>query len=113
MFNERQLTLTASLIAGNDASGDGGGILSESACSLANCTVSANNAGGNGGGISVNDSGDPALLTQLVHCTVARNVASSRQGSGIFNAGDAPVELASSIVAVNDPGRPIEPVRRL
>jgi len=103
IFNEGQLAVTGSTIADNTASGDGGGILSEDRCVLTNCTVSNNDAGGQGGGLAFRGEAVPA--SQVIHCTVTDNVASSALGGGIFNSSPIPVELASSIVAKNDPGR--------
>jgi len=105
VFSAGKLTVIASTIADNDASGNGGGVLSEDECFLTNCTVSGNKAGENGGGLAVRVEAAPVTVTELIHCTVTDNVATSTLGGGIFNASPTAVELASSIVAKNDPGR--------
>ena len=72
------VTLTNSLVSGNSAESDGGGVFSRGA-TLTNSTVSDNRAGESGGGVSAgNGEGDTATL---VNSTVSGN--SAEQGGGI------------------------------
>ena len=101
--NAMQLSVTDSAIVENTASEDGGAILTQRDCVLTNTTLSTNSAGRHGGAIAVM-SDAAAASTSITHCTIVENVARSGQGGGVFNTVAAAVKLASSIVALNDPG---------
>jgi predicted outer membrane repeat protein len=99
IFNQGTLTVSGSTLSDNSAiGGTGGGILNESAATLAisDSTLSGNTASHSGGAIV-----SSGMLT-ITGATIANNTAS--QGGGIANLVDLTVHLQSSIVAKNTGG---------
>jgi hypothetical protein len=98
-------TVRKSTINGNTATGTGGGIKSQSASfEITNSTVANNKAEGDGGGLSV-----ASGTTTINNITVARNKADTDGtgggdvGGGISATGGT-INVANSIIALNDLG---------
>ena len=89
--------LTNIIVSGNNAGEDGGGIFNFGALTLTNSTVSGNNAGDDAGGI-FNVTGGTAMLSNI---TVSGNNASDG-GGGIRNSGT--LILTNSTVSGNNAG---------
>ena len=90
--NNGTLTLNASTIANNTASGNGGGIENDGTLSVVDSTITGNSAGGSGGGIN------NTLSLTLASSTIARNSAAA--GGGLATAGDF-ASLVDTIIAAN------------
>lgn len=100
IYNDGQVTLVESLIAGNSARA-GGGIANQDELTVVNSTISGNEAhSGNGGGVlnqgfSSEQNGETTSLTAEVpaeaagaffeNATIANNKASDGNGGGIFS----------------------------
>ena len=96
IYNEiGTLTLTNSTVSGNTARFDGGGISNLGTLTLNFSTVSGNSAE-NGGGISAINSG----TTTLTNSTVSGNMAAAG-GGGIFNSQQGTTTLTNSTVSGN------------
>lgn len=91
----RTVIITESTISNNKASDDGGGIRVEFRMELSNSTVSGNVAYRSGGGIHL----AAGAVSSLVHTTIAKNVAETERGGGIF--AEASVSLSYVTIAVN------------
>ena len=103
-FSQSSMTVTRSTISGNRSQVAGGGIRNTemSTLALTNSTIAHNVAdGGTGGGISLNTAG--STLT-IVNSTVARNVDTSNSvgGAGGISKVSGTLLLSNSIVALND-----------
>ena len=96
IFNEGDLTLTASTLHRNEADDEGGAIFNgdEASAEIVNTTISKNEAEA-GGGIYNDDDAH----TKLFYTTIYAN--KSQGGGGIYNG--ALVEVAFSIVSQNSP----------
>ena len=109
------VTIVNSLIDGNTATGDGGGVLglgstSSTLVQIRDTTITRNTAGA-GGGIALD--GNATGFLRLERSTVARNDALSGPGGGLYlSAGAADVATSGSIMAHNtgdiDPGRTVQ-----
>ena len=97
--NAGALTVTDSIIANNNADGDGGGIQNESAGTLTittSSTITGNSGGNSGGGIE-------NLGTLLVtNTTITGN--SGSEGGGIFNSEGGTATVTSSTIGNNSAG---------
>ena len=95
--NAGALTVTDSIIANNNADGDGGGIQNENAGTLliTNSTITGN-SGGNGGGI---DNLGTLLIT---NSTITGN--SGSEGGGIFNNEGSTATVTGSTIENNSAG---------
>jgi hypothetical protein len=99
IFNYGNVTLTNSIISGNEAqNGDGGGILSYGNLTAVNSTIggdaagAGNTANGKGGGVY-------AVAVNLTSSTITGNTATTGPGGGLYAAGA--VEITSSTVSGN------------
>ena len=90
------LRLDSVTLAGNVASGDGGGLWSSVNTTLVNTVIIGNSATGSGGGIWTGGSASTGKMV-MTHCTVAMNTAST--GGGIANRGK--LTANNSIIAKN------------
>jgi len=99
------VTMTDTLITGNSASGQGGGVLVGEDSVLTNVTVTGNSTLNDGGGISTTGSG-----TRLNAVTVTNNTADSDGGGfgswGGIHADFVVLTLENSVVAGNVDGSP-------
>jgi len=97
------LVVTRSRIAGNRASGPGGGILVEKggAASLVSSLVASNAADEEGGGIAVLEE-EPGAV-RVLSCTIAGNSASAA-GGGIFEAAAGAAEITGCLFWENRSG---------
>ena len=105
-------TISNSTIAGNSATGQGGGVfLSESqdavGVTLSNCTISGNTANRDGGGIAITTANSGSATLSIAQSTIVNNTSDANHngsgaGGGIFIFGNhfSPV-LNGSIVAGN------------
>jgi len=93
------LVLRNSLLTGNLAASDGGGLFvgAGGKASLINTTVSTNTATANGGGVSVLDG---AGIVNIVNVTITRNVATTQNGGGL-NVEGGNVNVNNTILADN------------
>lgn len=81
-------TLSGSVLSGNVAQGDGGGIESKGALTIVNSTIAGNKAtGGSGGGLALDGSGTTALLNVTVYGNSA-----GFSGADIYNASSLTLE---------------------
>lgn len=88
-----RLTATASTVAGNEATTNGGGIWADQVADLTNSTVTDNVAFGGGGGIAVVNSS-----VRLLHATVAGNAAP--QGANVqLQSGSDDLTSFASVIA--------------
>jgi predicted outer membrane repeat protein len=103
-----QLHVTNSLIAGNSATRDGGGILEYADTFIVSSTLAQNKAGGNGGGINastrVRSNG-----TVVQNSFVVQNTAAGA-GGGIWDFGtlENPDSLSGTVISGNTPGNCLE-----
>jgi len=99
LSNSGTLTLTNSIVTGNNADDSGGGIYNDngSTALLSSLTVSGNNAGEDGGGIF-----NLGTLT-LTNSTVSGNNAGDDAG-GVFNVSGGTAMLTNSTVSGNNAG---------
>ncbi len=75
IFSDGALTLTNCTISGNEAFFNGGGIFSDGALTLTNCTISGNEAVNHGGGIAFSSGSGAACY--LLNSIVVNNTANS------------------------------------
>jgi predicted outer membrane repeat protein len=87
------LKIQSALIQDNTAGTNGGGVASESALLLTDCSIIGNHAEGNGGGLQVNHSG-----TTLTQVTISGNTADGG-GGGIYAVQQ--LEIKHSTIADN------------
>lgn len=95
--NVENLTLKDSVITGNTASSDGGGIANSfGRLTIANTTISNNVAGAGGGGLHNNGAG----TVTVTNASVFGNT-SQRGGGGVFSADNTNVTIMSSNISNN------------
>ncbi|MBN2007025.1 MAG: hypothetical protein JXA21_26985 [Anaerolineae bacterium] len=97
IYNQGTLTLTASTISGNIASGYGGGIYNQGTLTLTASTISGNITDGYGGGIHNRNGG---VLT-LNACTIANNAA-RYNGGGIHHGAGSTVIVNACTISGNN-----------
>jgi hypothetical protein len=97
IFNRgvREPTIIESVVSGNSAGFDGGGLLNFETLTLIDSTVADNIAGQSGGGVA-NEAG----TLQVRSSTLSRNTAASA-GGGIFNPVGAAADLENTTVSTN------------
>jgi len=89
------MTVNDSIISGNRASQNGGGIYSSCAVTVTNSTISGNSAGSAGGGVD-----DFGGVTSLENCTLSGN--SAKFGGGVYSTLPIdPVTLANCTISGN------------
>lgn len=106
VFEAESMTLNDSVISGNSASMNGGGLhLSDSPTTISNSTISGNQAARDGGGIYF----ERFESLTLINSTITKNVANSDQddsgnGGGIVRESqfDEPITLKNTILAGNE-----------
>ena len=77
MADEGRVTLTDSVVSGNESTGSGGGIENKGVLEIAESTISANTAGTSGGGIASDGASVDVTLTRS---TVSGNMAGTHGG---------------------------------
>jgi predicted outer membrane repeat protein len=86
------VTVSDSLLSGNFAYYDGGGIWDAGTATLSNCTLSGNYAPGDGGGIYMTSNSSGSGTLSLTGSTLSGNYSTHHDGGGIFiNSGTATI----------------------
>ena len=110
---EADVTLNALIIAENNGTGDGGGILIESSLvsgsvvTISNCVI-ANNEGDSGGGVAVDSIGSSSSVS-IQASLIIDNAAlgGSQDGGGVANIGGNAVSITNTLIlnnSANDDG---------
>jgi hypothetical protein len=97
--NGGTLTLVDSVVSGNTAMLDGGGIFNGHTLFIVRSKILGNTSAGGGGGIT-NESYFEVTALSIQDTTIAQNVATTRDGGGIFNFGGA-IAIAGSTISGN------------
>ena len=104
------LSLNASLVDNNDATGQGGGILNRAVdgaadLSLSNTTVAFNRVTGVGNGAGIASTGSNSNFTTLTHATIARNqIIGSGSGAGIWAQTTGETVFTNGSIVANNTG---------
>ncbi|MGD0244612.1 MAG: hypothetical protein ABSB59_30395 [Streptosporangiaceae bacterium] len=98
-LDDQGSVITATGVRGNDATGDGGGIVDGpggAPVPILGSTIAGNHAGGAGGGLDEESSG---LLGQVTNTIIAGN--SAADGGGIIDGGGVSIDYAGDTIAGN------------
>jgi parallel beta-helix repeat protein len=100
--SDEELTIIDTVITGNAATGDGGGIWHDgfnSALTIQNSTISGNTAGNDGGGIYVEDTGPDGVIIQ--NSVISGNTAGDDGGGIYFYDPDGPILIENTEISGN------------